>query len=470
MVCPCFGLFDAVLSKSIFTHLECTLNTGGLVALPCPSSLGTVALSFTFTRFDIDRVPHFCHITPMKTTKAPEWPKIVTVGNASVNIYKRAAGYQIVYHGTDGQRKFESEQDEAQAIKRATKKAETLSTFGARAAQAKPQDMADWVRLSDVLAPFSLTLPVVVDRVANWLTKFKTLDGIDQALTSGGEVTSDGLARSVAAVVKEFTALKESNGIRPAYLKAIKFRLGQFQKRFVCDIGTVTTAQIQGWLDGMNLKAAGYNTSRTHVFMLFGYCVTRGYLSKNPVEKVEVRKAKSTRDAVIYTPAEMVKLLASCTNGFQARIAISGFAGLRTAEIRRLDWKQIDLEQKVIRIDADQAKTSSRRVVPMTDNLCAWLANFKNHIGKVCTAKTEDVFLGEQRTVAELAGVPWRLNGLRHSFCSYRLALVKNAPQVAFEAGNSPVMIDRHYKALVTEQQAAQWFAIMPPAKTPASV
>jgi predicted urease superfamily metal-dependent hydrolase len=58
--------------------------------------------------------------------------------------------------------------------------------------------------------------------------------------------------------------------------------------------------------------------------------------------------------------------------------------------------------------------------------------------------------------------VVWRHNALRHSFCSYRLAEIKNAAQVALEAGNSPQMIFKHYRELVTEAEARQWFGIMP--------
>jgi len=53
---------------------------------------------------------------------------------------------------------------------------------------------------------------------------------------------------------------------------------------------------------------------------------------------------------------------------------------------------------------------------------------------------------------------------LRHSFISYRIAKVKNANEVALEAGNSPAVIFKHYRELATEEQADAWFAIVPPA------
>jgi hypothetical protein len=56
----------------------------------------------------------------------------------------------------------------------------------------------------------------------------------------------------------------------------------------------------------------------------------------------------------------------------------------------------------------------------------------------------------------------WKHNGLRHSFISYRVALVKNVNQVALEAGNSPQVIFSNYRELVTPQDAKAWFAITP--------
>jgi len=50
---------------------------------------------------------------------------------------------------------------------------------------------------------------------------------------------------------------------------------------------------------------------------------------------------------------------------------------------------------------------------------------------------------------------------LRHSFISYRIAIVKSADQVALEAGNSPPIIFKHYRELTTEEEAEKWFSIL---------
>lgn len=56
----------------------------------------------------------------------------------------------------------------------------------------------------------------------------------------------------------------------------------------------------------------------------------------------------------------------------------------------------------------------------------------------------------------------WQHNGLRHSFISYRVAVVKNVTQVALEAGNSPAVIFSNHRELVTPQDAKEWFSIRP--------
>jgi hypothetical protein len=56
----------------------------------------------------------------------------------------------------------------------------------------------------------------------------------------------------------------------------------------------------------------------------------------------------------------------------------------------------------------------------------------------------------------------WPHNALRHSYISYRIAVVQSAAQVALEAGNSPTIIFKHYRELVTKDDADKWFGIMP--------
>ena len=66
----------------------------------------------------------------------------------------------------------------------------------------------------------------------------------------------------------------------------------------------------------------------------------RRYL--NPVKATQAVKADDV-DVQIFTPTEMRKLLAAASNEFLPRIVLGAFAGLRSAEIKRLTWDDIRL-------------------------------------------------------------------------------------------------------------------------------
>ena len=161
----------------------------------------------------------------------------------------------------------------------------------------------------------------------------------------------------------------------------------------------------------------------------------------------------------IFSPETMTRMLHHAPADLVPILAIGAFSGIRMAELNRLDWSAVDLDRRIIELRAGQAKTGSRRVIPITDNLAAWLEPLERKGMVVPSVKSH------HRVVAALAAslkIEWPRNVLRHSFISYRIATVKSADQVALEAGNSPSIIFKNYRDLTTEEQADKWFGIVP--------
>src|SRR5262249_83931 len=111
-------------------------------------------------------------------------------------------------------------------------------------------------------------------------------------------------------------------------------------------------------------------------------------------------------------------------------LTMGAFAGLRDAEIKRLDWSEVDLARGYIEINADKDKSARRRIIPIQPNLAAWLAPYSEKKGMVVPVNARKK-LDTARKAAGLAR--WPKNGLRHSFASYRLAAIHDAPRVASE-------------------------------------
>ena len=205
--------------------------------------------------------------------------------------------------------------------------------------------------------------------------------------------------------------------------------------------------------------------------------MARSYAADNPVEGVERVKVNG-RDVEIFTPIEIARLLEAARENFPdflPCLAIGAFGGLRSAEIERLEWSDIHLAEKFIVVGASKAKTASRRIVPIHDNLAAWLTPYSGKQGKVWPGDSV-AFYKQQSAVSAATAVEgdaeqnisaqkpvkWKSNGLRHSFASYRFALTNDAGRVAGELGNSAAVVHKHYRELVKPADAERWFNVKP--------
>ena len=267
---------------------------------------------------------------------------------------------------------------------------------------------------------------------------------------------------TVQALIVGFMAAKTQDGASERYLKDLRNRLGIFEQDFgAANVGEILPNQIDDWLRSLKGAAQTRNNYRTILRTLFEYAVSRGYVKENVVAKLA--KAKVVRGAPeIFTPAQMQTVLEKAPRDFIPYLAIGAFAGLRSAEIERLDWSEVDLTGKLIHIKAEKSKSAQRRLVVISKNLLAWLAPYSRKEGPV--ADPERVRVARDKT-CEAAKIVWPANVLRHSFASYHLAHHQNAAATAAELGHtSPAMLYQHYRELVKPDAAAQWWNVSPPA------
>jgi integrase len=138
-------------------------------------------------------------------------------------------------------------------------------------------------------------------------------------------------------------------------------------------------------------------------------------------------------------------------------------AGLRTAELLRLEWEAIDLPRGLINVAASKAKTAKRRLIPIAPNLAEWLRPYAGRAGRIFPF-SHRVYYNKVERLREAVGLEhWPNNGLRHSFASYHLAKHQNAPQLALEMGHTtPRMIFDNYREVVTPDEASSYWTIRP--------
>jgi integrase len=454
---------------------------------------------------EFDSPAHFWHKQDVKETKTnPQWPKIVREGNATVKVYNPEPGrFRIVFHDSDGKRKFLSESTEAEAMAAAKKKAGVLSTFGARVANANGDDMAEHLRLTDMLKPYGVTLAAGVEALDKWLHSHKTLAAIGTALSeqrTNGKETSQIIPKLVPMAVQDFLGEHQTNGeTSELHAGDLRTRLDRFVKDFTCDVSSVDVQQLQTWLSNQNGGAANYNHNRRILSAFFGWCYTHRYHFENPAATPKksqripgklylLIKSEPVSKKHVFRPAELARLMEAVApitvakkrvgaDELLAMLAFCAFAGVRTSEFIRLRWQDVDFAGGRMIVGEDEGKTSgSYRSFKLSPNLLAGLEQFKARKGFVWTNRLENFektfqqVNGAQRRLAKMAGLSWKQNAPRHSYISYRLIQNHAIADVASDAGNSPAIIHKRYKVLrfddgtfITEQNGAEWFNLKIP-------
>jgi integrase len=253
-----------------------------------------------------------------------------------------------------------------------------------------------------------------------------------------------------------------------AYNRQIQLRrfAATFPNTAVCDLGREHLDAFIGSLSELSAKSR--NHYRAAVRQFLQWAVRKDFLTvTHRLGEADglLREHADNGEIEFYTSKEFRALLETAEGSMRAMVAIVGLAGLRTAELLRLDWAEVWRVPGHVEITAGKSKTRSRRLVEICPALAAWLEPFRGLTGKVCpiTAASVDVIWQQQfLRLCDDAQVSRKRNGLRHGYCSFHFALHSNENLTAAQAGNSPAMIHAHYKGLATKAEAEKWFNVQP--------
>ncbi len=245
-------------------------------------------------------------------------------------------------------------------------------------------------------------------------------------------------------------------------------RLMKASKTFRGGIMEITAPDLERWLDSIKVKGRNRNNYRGTLTTLFSFARKRGYLLRNTQTEAEYITLATDRGnpVGIYTPAQISQILLGLPDRWVSFAAIGAFAGLRAAEIHRLEWSDVNMAEGHIVVDRHKDKTGRRRIVPIQANLKNWLKPHVQENGWICPHYAHDSTLLIQFSEAfKKTGVSHVHNGFRHSYASYRLAETQSAEKVGLEMNTSPRKLFQNYRELVTEKAANEYFAVLPKKK-----
>jgi integrase len=259
----------------------------------------------------------------------------------------------------------------------------------------------------------------------------------------------------IAEAARKYLAHQTEREIQTRIIEA---DIAHFAAKHPGPIADVTAESVKLHLDSLGVGPRRHNNVRQTLVSFFIWARKQGYLpdTMTAPQRTHALPVPKKRPP-IYTPAEFRALLAAVAPEWRLPLAICGLAGLRTCEAERLMWREVKLGKKLIEVLPENAKnTGRRRLVPIHPALMTWLRETDfapdDH---VCP---QGVRIDNLAKRVKRGGVKWVKNGLRHSYGSYRCAVVKSAAQVALEMGNSEGTVRSNYLEYVERKAASEWF------------
>jgi site-specific recombinase XerD len=263
---------------------------------------------------------------------------------------------------------------------------------------------------------------------------------------------------TLAKMIPLAAEAKRASGKTEHYVKCFETTCTQFAQRredtLACHI---QPHHIQEWLHLKRNPEWSQNTKVNYLRdlrTLFSFGIKNGYCMTNPAERVEKPVLKDSAPAILTVP-QVEKLLRAAEEkdrGLIPFLAMCLFAGLRPSEAVRITKENI--KASFIEVFGKRTRARNRRLVAINETLRAWL-----DLGEKFTAANL-----RKRMAIVRAGIPWEQDCMRHSFVSYHFALY-GASTTAKEAGHSETILFKHYRELVTPDEAKKFWAIMPTPK-----
>ncbi len=182
-----------------------------------------------------------------------------------------------------------------------------------------------------------------------------------------------------------------------------------------------------------------YAKGRAVLHSIFACGLRHGWCSSNPVDAVQ-RPELCEKEVIPLPWEQLLRLLHTARQGSHVvcmpALGLMLWAGVRPAEMMRLDWSDLDWEEKVISLRARHSKTGGCRHITLHSVLIAWLHLYSPslpHVGSICPRD----WIHRWSRLRHAAGIlDWQPDVLRHTFASYHIKHWHDAARLQEEMGH----------------------------------
>jgi integrase len=415
---------------------------------------------------------------PRKSPATSTFPRTIRSGSATVQIYRtptkvRGAEYvqyTLAYY-SGGKRIRKKFSDPKKAIQEGELAAAKIASGELQVLTLSAEDRAAYVKalelIQDSRKPLVLVTSEYMEATRLLPQNVTLVEACRDFARRHAEVQCD---LPIEKLVELYLAALKKGNRSDRHLQTMKSRLTRFSNAFKCSPKSIRREAIEGFLDQLGVADRTRKNEIGAISQFINWLIRLKYAPKDLAEEIQAiqRPKLQETEVTIWSVEEMDELLKSSPSDCIPYLIFGGFCGLRPSEILRADWSDITPCGGYLAVKAKKG-TASRRTVPICESTKAWLMPYKLKSGPISpyprSSKIHRMIISsinEKRKRTNQVVFKWSDNALRHSYGSYRVAVLKNIYQTAHEMGNSPQMIQKHYLHLVTPEVGERFFSILP--------
>lgn len=243
--------------------------------------------------------------------------------------------------------------------------------------------------------------------------------------------------------------LKSKLYLRPDSLRDIRYlkqRLSRSNPELAGrNFSDISRSECEEWLNETFATSPQFNKGRSFLHAIFEFALKREWLSSNPVKLIEKRKVIE-REIKPLSLLDTKRLIDSAKkygdSNCIAAAAILIYAGIRPREIRRLKWRDIDIEENTITIRPECSKTGGSRKVEICNSLKTFLSG---HILPPESSVCPKNWSRRWKKIRDFAGFKntWVQDVLRHTYASYHVKRFHDLPRLQINMGHRDISLLR---------------------------
>ena len=270
----------------------------------------------------------------------------------------------------------------------------------------------------------------------------------------------------------------------------------QCARRFLCSrlgedraVETIAEDEVARALDGF-ADPQSWNSVFRRLRLCLNWAVAERLLERSPLRALAPRRV-DWREPAFFLPDRVERILRAAEahpgpleGAIGMQLALGFLAGVRTAEIHRARWEDLDLDAAALRVPRPKGWTRGQkpRLVELEPCAVAWLRRWRDWTAAATGARPSGRIVARPFRLRqwkarwlEPAGDSWGNaadgncrsgNVMRHTYATMHVAAFRNAAATALNLGHGRAtgMLERHYRGLVPQAVAARYWRILPSA------